>query len=185
MTLRTHGTTHYPSIWKLMTRRINFSSRHRKESKNVVIFSLCSEVLYGFGRQCWRNGIVMDCSSFLISITFSEEHVSLVFLIFQRGNLLPNESSVIDKSFNNDRESINSSTNNFVKILSKIPLFRFGQRTPNPIKYSLRTKCTPRVKKYLTIWCSLVKIKTKYTLTYQWNIIPLKHQIIHMSDSSL
>jgi len=98
-----------------------------------------------------------ECSSFPINITFSQEHICLVFLIFQRGHLLLKESSAIDKSFNNERESINSSINNFVKILSTIPLFSFGQRTPNPIKFSLQTKCMLKGKKYLTLWCNLLK----------------------------
>jgi hypothetical protein len=86
ITLKIHGTTHYHSIRNLMTRRINFSSRHRKESKDVVIFLFCSEVLQGFGQRCLRNRIMKECSGFPVNITFSEEHVFLVFLIFQSGH---------------------------------------------------------------------------------------------------
>jgi len=156
----------------------------RAAKSKDVIFLFCSEVFYGFGKRWLRKGTMKECSSFPIKITFSEEHISFVFLIFQRGHFVLKERSVIDKSFNNERESINRSTNNFVKILSRIPLFNFGQRMPNPIKYSLRTKCTLKGKQYLTIWCNLLKRK-KNSLTYQWNIRLLRHPILHMSDSSL
>jgi len=115
------------------------------ESKDVI-FLFYSEVLYGFGKWCCRNRIMKEYSSFPINITFSEEHISLVFLIFQRGHFVLKESSVIDKSFNNERKSIDRSTNNFVKILSRISLFSFEQTALNPIKYSLRTKRTLKGK---------------------------------------